>query len=575
MTKPATTQPEPGPSKLRWHKRKPSLKRFILWNILCWGFGLSALVGGILYTEYIVRPVAEAGGTDFSPLDIFKKEEAGKRAFGNTERLNILILGLDYNYDSKGILYTKGARSDTILVMSLSRESKFLNLVSIPRDTQVLIADDIGYDKINSAYSYGGVEQTRETVSRFLGIPIHHHVILKVSGAKDVVDALGGLPIDVEKNMDYDDNWGKLHIHLKKGPQVLDGEQAVGYARFRMDEEGDRGRIRRQQQVVRALGQKLKEPAMLSRLDELARVVKQNLDTDLSLMQMVDLANLYSAYDFSKMRSSAIVGDDAVDANGISYILPYEPENRRTVRRLLQDLDWLQKDDLRIRILYKKAPSYMAYDLADRLYDSGFRGVQVEQLAWSDKTNTAETHLVWYNKVPRLNGVVHAVVGKRPSSSGVVPEGRDDDLAIYLGDTDKGSWNKVPPSLLEERSPVPETIPDDRPDTRYQPEFIPRALPPAVEEFNSPGEYEYEYEFEDHEPQTFEESVVPEYPTSRGGTPQEAQTGEAFPPAPQTAPEMDNPEPAAEPVLPPPPPRPVQIDLSSPHPVATPLTTGF
>ncbi|MFA5505969.1 MAG: LCP family protein [Vulcanimicrobiota bacterium] len=575
MTKPATTQPEPGPSKLRWHKRKPSLKRFILWNILCWGFGLSALVGGILYTEYIVRPVAEAGGTDFSPLDIFKKEEAGKRAFGNTERLNILILGLDYNYDSKGILYTKGARSDTILVMSLSRESKFLNLVSIPRDTQVLIADDIGYDKINSAYSYGGVEQTRETVSRFLGIPIHHHVILKVSGAKDVVDALGGLPIDVEKNMDYDDNWGKLHIHLKKGPQVLDGEQAVGYARFRMDEEGDRGRIRRQQQVVRALGQKLKEPAMLSRLDELARVVKQNLDTDLSLMQMVDLANLYSAYDFSKMRSSAIVGDDAVDANGISYILPYEPENRRTVRRLLQDLDWLQKDDLRIRILYKKAPSYMAYDLADRLYDSGFRGVQVEQLAWSDKTNTAETHLVWYNKVPRLNGVVHAVVGKRPSSSGVVPEGRDDDLAIYLGDTDKGSWNKVPPSLLEERSPVPETIPDDRPDTRYQPEFIPRALPPAVEEFNSPGEYEYEYEFEDHEPQTFEESVVPEYPTSRGSAPQEAQTGEAFPPAPQTAPEMDNPEPAAEPVLPPPPPRPVQIDLSSPHPVATPLTTGF
>ncbi|MCA9781493.1 MAG: hypothetical protein KC800_32470, partial [Candidatus Eremiobacteraeota bacterium] len=72
------------------------MKRFIFWNILCWAFGISALVGGILYTEYIVRPVAEAGGTNFSPLDILKKEEAGKRVFGNTERLNILIVGLDY-----------------------------------------------------------------------------------------------------------------------------------------------------------------------------------------------------------------------------------------------------------------------------------------------------------------------------------------------------------------------------------------------------------------------------------------------------------------------------------------------
>ena len=361
--------------KPSWAKRVPSVKRFVLWNLFWWFFGISALVGGILYTEHVVRPIAESGGTSFGPLDLGKKENAAQRVFGNTERMNILVVGIDYNYNNKGILYTKGARSDTIIVLSLSRDAEFFNVVSIPRDTSVLIADDIGYDKINSAYSYGGIEQTRQTVSDFLGIPIHHHVILKVSGAKDVVDALGGLPIDVEKNMDYDDNWGKLHIHLKKGPQVLDGEQAVGYARFRMDEEGDRGRIRRQQQVIRALGRKLKEPALLSRLDDLAKVVQQSVDTDLEFMQMVDLANLYSVFDFSKMRSAAIVGDDAVDANGISYIVPYEPENRRTVRRLLQNLDWLRKDDLRIRIYFKHAPSGVAYDLADKLYDAGFRRV--------------------------------------------------------------------------------------------------------------------------------------------------------------------------------------------------------
>lgn len=570
MSKIDESTSEPPRAKQQWYRRTPSLKRFIFWNLLCWSFGLSALVGGILYTENIVRPVAEAGGTDFSPIDIFKKEEAGKRVFGSADRMNILIVGIDYNYNSKGILYTKGARSDTILVMSLSREAKFLNLVSIPRDTQVLISDEIGYGKVNSAYAYGGIEQARQTVSDFLGIPIHHHVILKVSGAKDVVNALGGLPIDVEKNMDYDDNWGKLHIHLKKGPQVLDGEQAVGYARFRMDEEGDRGRIRRQQQVVRALGHKLKEPAMLSRLDDLARVVKQSLETDLTIMQMADLANLYSSFDFAKMRTAAIVGDDAVDPNGISYIVPYEPENRRTVRRLLQDLDWLQKDDLRIRILFKRAPSYLAYDLADRLYDSGFRGVQVEALAYSDSADTEKTHLVWYNDVPRLRGVVQAVVGRRPSSDGIVPEGRDDDLAIYLGDTEDGHWKAVPQGLLEERDPLqvdplPEKV---RPDIRYQPEFIPRALPQSVEEISEP------YQSEEESDETFEESMEPDYPTT--GTSRQPEVVEQPAPEPpaQAAPPPPPPAPEPEPVeFEPPPPQPVEVTI--PVPAATPVGGEF
>ena len=568
------TQPEPSPVKRRWYQKTPSVKRFILWNLLCWTFGLSALVGGILYTENVVRPVAEAGGTEFGPLDIFEEEAAGKRVFGNNERMNILIVGIDYNYDSKGILYTKGARSDTILIMSLSREAEFLNLVSIPRDTQVLIADDIGYGKINSAYSYGGIEQARETVSNFLGIPIHHHVILKVSGAKDVVDALGGLPIDVEKNMDYDDNWGKLHIHLKKGPQVLDGEQAVGYARFRMDEEGDRGRIRRQQQVVRALGRKLKEPAMLSRIEALAKVVKQNLDTDLNLWQMADLANLYSSFDFAKMRTAAIVGDDAVDPNGISYIVPYDPENRRTVRRLLQNLDWLQKDDLRIRILYKKAPSYLAYDLADQLYEAGFRGVQVEALAFSDEANTDETRLVWYSEVPRLKGVLQAVVGMRPSSKDTVPEGRDDDLAIYLGDLEEGGWDSVPENLLEEREPMDTDPIQGRPDIRYQPEFIPRALPQSAEEISAPYQSELDY------PETLEESVEPSYPTQSQHNPQSVvepdQTAEEVAPARPTAESAPPPPPKPEVVvIPPPPPQPVELNLPAPEPVATPITPNF
>lgn len=544
--------------KVKWSQRRPSLKRFVFWNIFCWLFGSAALVGGILYTEHVVRPMAASGSTDFVPLSIGGSDaqaEAGKRVFGNNERINILVLGIDYNYDNQGILYTKGARSDTIIVLSLNRDAKYFNVVSIPRDTRVLISEEYGYDKINSAYSYGGVEQTRQTVSNFLGIPIHHHVILKVSGAKEVLDALGGLAIDVEKDMDYDDNWGKLHIHLKKGPQVLNGEQAVGYARFRMDEEGDRGRIRRQQQVVRALGRKLKEPALLTRLPDVARVVQKSIETDLVPLQMVDLANLYSSFDFSRMRSGAIVGDDATDSIGASYIEPYEPENRRTVRRLLQDLNWLSKDDLRIRIYYKYAPESLAYTLADHLYDAGFRGVQVEALPLDSPADTKTTNVVWYNKVPRLVGVLNAALGTRPSTEARAPESRDDDLAIYLGDNEQGDWKPIPESLTRDRHPAEEPVTkhqDDR-NTRYHSEFQPRYIPgPEVSEWES---QEYEPSHDDTPPASFDDAMREEYPTSTDRAP--LRENDALE-APEPPPALEEPVPEA------PAPKPVEIQIDTP-----------
>lgn len=533
------------------------MKRFVFWNIFCWLFGAAALVGGIFYTEHVVRPMAASGSSGFVPIGLGAADpkEAAQRVFGNNDRINILVLGLDYNYNDQGILYTKGARSDTIILISLNRDAKYFNVLSIPRDTRVLISEEYGYDKINSAYSYGGVEQTRQTVSNFLGIPIHHHVILKVSGAKEVLDALGGLPIDVEKDMDYDDNWGKLHIHLKKGPQILNGEQAVGYARFRMDEEGDRGRIRRQQQVVRALGRKLKEPALLTRLPDVARVVQKSIDTDLVPLQMVDLANLYSSFDFSRMRSGAIVGDDAVDAIGASYIEPYEPENRRTVRRLLQDLNWLSKDDLRIRIYYKYAPESLAYNLADHLYDAGFRGVQVEALPLESSADTKTTNIVWYNKVPRLVGVLNAVLGSRPSTDGKVPESRDDDLAIYLGDQETGDWKPVPESLKRDREPRhDEGLERDDRATRYQPEFQPRYIPPPDTGHSDP------YPTENNHSPSFEEAVREDYPTSTGGGTRNDYSEPQVPvsPAPLEEPEPD-----------------MEIEAPAPRPVEIPMDTGY
>lgn len=564
-SQPSGANPEP---KARWHRRLPSARRFFLWNLLCWIFGACALVGGILYTEHVVKPVAEGGGTSFMPTEVFKKESTAQRVFGNSDRMNILILGIDYNYDEKGILYTKGARSDTMMVMSLSRDARFLNVVSIPRDTQVFLGEDYGYDKINSAFSYGGAEQAKKVVSSFLGIPIHHHLVVKVSGAKKLIDEIGGLPIDVEKDLDYDDNWGKLHIHLKKGPQVLNGEQAVGYARFRMDEEGDRGRIRRQQQVIKALGSKIKEPALIAQFGSIAQVVKETLDTDLKPLEMVDLATLYGSFDFKKMRSAAIVGDDAMDANGVSYILPYAPENERTVRRLLKSLDWTTKSDLRIRILFKGASPEIAYRLADRLADSGFDGVQVEALGLDDRQDTRSTYLVWHNRVSRLEGILSSVTGKLPEQSPLKGSDRDDDLVIVIGDGETGDWAELPAHLKQ-----PRPAQTYRDDSRYRGDFVPRQLPPSSAPIEEPYVAEPEVE-EDVTEQTYPTATTPS--SWEGADEAEENTVEAAPePAQAPVEEPVAPEPIAPPapveVAPPPPP----VPAPAPMPAATPVGGGL
>lgn len=376
-TKEESPQAGPVPKK-SWvarFLRIPSFPRLAAVSILAVGLGCLGTVGGLTYIKHIV-PITSRSGESSDPISVWKN--VGHLAFRPGEvRMNILLLGIDYNYNDKGILYTKGARSDTMMLVSLSNKAEFLNVVSVPRDTQVLISEKIGYEKINAAYSYGGIDGSMETVSQFLGVPVHHYVIVKVHGAKKVLDAIGGLPINVEKDMDYDDNWGHLHIHLKKGPQVLSGEQAVGYSRFRKDEEGDRGRMRRQQQVIRAIVDRLKSPKVAMAIPGLAQAVKDTLETDLSIAEMADLARLYASFDQKKMKAGQITGDDE-NVNGVAVIVPYGPENEKLVRRLLKDQETIMLSDLRIQIINASHKAGAGEKLASMLESSGLSIAKVE-----------------------------------------------------------------------------------------------------------------------------------------------------------------------------------------------------
>jgi LCP family protein required for cell wall assembly len=206
------------------------------------------------------------------------------------DRLRILVLGIDDNWTDTDQLYTANTRSDTNIAVSIDLHNHNIGVVSIPRDLWVDIPKD-GYGKLNEAYADAGPERTEATLERNLGMPVFdYYIVLNINATKAVVDAIGGLDVDVEKNMDYDDSWGQLHIHLKKGYHHLNGEQAVGYIRFRHDEEGDFGLMRRQRQVVQLLVRRLKDPSITTRIPALVGVFRDNVRTNLTYGQLLQLA---------------------------------------------------------------------------------------------------------------------------------------------------------------------------------------------------------------------------------------------------------------------------------------------
>ncbi|HTU70793.1 MAG TPA: LCP family protein [Candidatus Baltobacteraceae bacterium] len=207
---------------------------------------------------------------------------ASHKAFG-ASKLNVLLLGYQ---DDEGT-------TDTIILAHLDVDRRTATLVSIPRDTWVPIPGH-GHDKINAAYAFGGPHASARAVSALLGgVPIDAIVALQPDGAAQIVDAMGGLNVDVDETMNYDDNYGDLHIHLKQGEQYLTGSQVAGYLRFRHDASSDYGRMKRQQQVLKLMLNQLSQPQNWAKLPRILAFARKDVKTTLSQDQLLALLEIY------------------------------------------------------------------------------------------------------------------------------------------------------------------------------------------------------------------------------------------------------------------------------------------
>lgn len=219
--------------------------------------------------------------------------------------IRVLVVGLDYDYDAKDQETSVRSRSDIIMAVKLDFANKRVTEVSVPRDMVVTLPSG-ARAKINQAQSEGGIDESQYVVANWLGVPgFDRYVVLRIDTMKDLINAIGGIDLHVKTSdclryktgcsggsINYDDSWGHLHVHLREGLQHLDGENAVGYARFRHDWCSDPCRITRQQQVVKAILRRLQSNRLntLLHINALLGVVDKDVQTNLTPQEQLSIA---------------------------------------------------------------------------------------------------------------------------------------------------------------------------------------------------------------------------------------------------------------------------------------------
>ncbi|MDD3013035.1 MAG: LCP family protein [Candidatus Gastranaerophilales bacterium] len=283
---------------------------------------------------------------------------------------NILLLGVDSNGDNTDPF--KGTRSDTLMVLSIEPFSKSVNAISIPRDSKVYIADNHGLDKINSAHALGGPDLTMKTIKEMFGVKINHYVAVDYDCIKELVEAIGGIPVKVEKRMRYRDRAGHLNIDLYPGFQTLNAEEAVGYLRYRHDAIGDIGRMQRQQWFVRGLVKKLQSPEIIAKIPQLIQLASKYIRTDMNFYDLSQLALFAKSVDFADIQTATLPGKPS-NHGKISYWLLEPDKTQEIIDRLIYRNEIPKKNnELTISLLYPKNYESKAEEMKTALTQAGY-----------------------------------------------------------------------------------------------------------------------------------------------------------------------------------------------------------
>ena len=233
-------------------------------------------------------------------------------------KINIMVLGVDHRQDDVG-------RSDTLFVATVDTKTKNVSVLSIPRDTRVKIPGH-SYDKINHAYAFGGRKLSQEVVEDLLGIPIDYYVKIDTKAFERIIDAIGGIDINVDKRMYYEDPYddnGGLVIDIRPGEQHMDGAKAIQYVRYR-DEEGDIGRVKRQQNFLNAIIKKVTSTETLMKLPSIMREVFTSVKTDITFDNLMNYISFLKPNQGYQVKAMMVDGTPQMIDDITYWIINYD-----------------------------------------------------------------------------------------------------------------------------------------------------------------------------------------------------------------------------------------------------------
>jgi LCP family protein required for cell wall assembly len=344
--------------------RKPVAKKRsrppMLWMVVISGI----LCAILIFIGIQLRNVKLGPRTPENPLGISWQATPGQKV--------LLVMGVDApsrelrRRDENAF---DGTRTDTMMLVRVDSEKHKVAVVSIPRDSKVYISGNRGIDKINAAHAIGGPDLAVQTVQDAFGIPVDSFMVINFRGVRELVDAVGGIDVHVEKSMHYTDRTAKLFINFEPGNYHLNGEQAEAFLRFRHDQLGDIGRIRRQQQFVVAVTKKLRDPSIVFRIPNLVRMANKYVETDLSLDELITLAFFAKDINMNNIRTATLPGHPG--GVRVSYWV-VDPESSQVV------LDRLILDNPELPIGSEAADASAPFKVG-LLYDQTL-GAQVPQI---------------------------------------------------------------------------------------------------------------------------------------------------------------------------------------------------
>ena len=247
-----------------------------------------------------------------------KKDESDLPQSTTSEPLDVLVLGVDKSAGPEG---AGSSRSDTMMLVRVTPATGEVKLLSVPRDLYVEIEPGVN-DKINSAYAYGGVDQARSVMEGLTGVTVDNYVIVDFEGFKDVIDAIGGVKVDVGHDA-FPEKW-----HMGEGVQRLGGRKALFYARYRGTPRADLDRIDHQQKLLAALRKRAFRWNTVTKMPVILKTTNENVDTDLGIWQAVPLARALIVHGREgDLISSELRGYPTTLDDGSQVLVPEEDAN--------------------------------------------------------------------------------------------------------------------------------------------------------------------------------------------------------------------------------------------------------